>query len=309
MIRMLSGLSLAIVVIAILYAVIITAQDTDYCYTRLTTLKEPENTDTDVNCFGVSRNGFITRLFKSTPQHDVRPGFAMPGLHDGHGHLLQYGEFLSGVNLFGAKSMEDTISRISAYLETHASAGSSEEWIRGVGWDQAAFDHRMPTAADLEKSFPGKFLLLDRVDVHCIWVSNAVLNLLQRPLPASPIGGEIITDPDLGVFCDNAMDLVLRHWPKPGEEQKRGYIKAAMQSLNQYGIVGMHDAGVRPGDLRLYQKLVDSKNWTLRVYAMLECDRRNTFCPEKSFKIDRSDGMLSVRSVKLFAGKHRHTNL
>ena len=32
---------------------------------------------------------------------------------------------------------------------------------------------------------------------------------------------------------------------------------------------------------------------------------RNTFCPDQAVKVGHPDGMLSVRSVKLFAGKKR----
>lgn len=149
--------------------------------------------------------------------------------------------------------------------------------------------------------------MLDRIDVHCVWVSSSVLSLLPTPFPAIP-GGEIITDPGPGVFCDNAMDIILEHWPKPTKEKKIGFIKNAMTQLNEVGLVGMADAGVTPGDLAIYEELAEKSStdregdWTVRVYAMIECDKRNTFCPEKAPWIDRADGMLLVNSVKLFGG-------
>jgi predicted amidohydrolase YtcJ len=144
--------------------------------------------------------------------------------------------------------------------------------------------------------------MLDRVDVHCIWVSDAVLNLLPDPLPNVP-GGEIITNPGKGVFCDNAMDLVMKQWPRPDHTKKTAFVHSAMKELNKVGLVGIHDAGVVPEDVQLYNELADSECWTLRVYAMVECGQRNTFCPDTADKISRDDGLLNVRSVKLFAGK------
>jgi predicted amidohydrolase YtcJ len=82
--------------------------------------------------------------------------------------------------------------------------------------------------------------MLDRVDVHCIWVSNKVLSLLPTKIDNIP-GGEI---PAKGVFCDNAMEIVLKHYPEPGKERKTKFVKDAMLELNKLGIVGMHDAGV-----------------------------------------------------------------
>ena len=145
--------------------------------------------------------------------------------------------------------------------------------------------------------------MLDRVDVHCIWVSQAVLDLLPKDIDDIP-GGEIVREPGMGVFCDNAMDMVMPLWPKPDETKVRGFLKSAMRELHKVGLVGMHDAGTFPEQLALYEEMSQTDDWTLRVYAMLECGRegRNTFCPQKSIKVTQDSGMLSVRSVKLFAG-------
>lgn len=141
--------------------------------------------------------------------------------------------------------------------------------------------------------------MLDRVDVHCIWVSNRVLELLPSELPNIP-GGEI---PAKGVFCDNSMDIVLEYYSKPNKERKTTFVKNAMIELNKLGIVGMHDAGVTPGDLRLYNELSNGEDWTVRVYAMIECDARNTFCPNDVERVIAPNGKFFVRGVKLFGGE------
>lgn len=148
--------------------------------------------------------------------------------------------------------------------------------------------------------------MLDRIDVHCSWVSQAVLDLLPADLPDVP-GGEIIRDPGMGVFCDNAMDVVLQRWPKPGSEVKARAVKTAVAKLNEVGLVGMHDASTLPSDAKLYAELADSDDWTLRVYSMFECDRRNTFCPDDALKIARDDAKFLIRSVKLFAGMYSNS--
>lgn len=144
--------------------------------------------------------------------------------------------------------------------------------------------------------------MLDRIDVHCSWVSQSVLDLLPSDLPDVP-GGEIIRDPGMGVFCDNALSVVMDLYPKPGPKAKAEAVKSAMQHLNSVGLVGMHNAGSPPSDLRLYKDLANSDDWSLRVYNMLECDVRNTVCLQDAIKVDRPDGRFTVRSVKLFAGK------
>jgi len=55
---------------------------------------------------------------------------------------------LESVSLYGANSMEDVRHRIKRFLVTWDGEGygTSEKWIRGIGWDQQFFDGVMPTA-------------------------------------------------------------------------------------------------------------------------------------------------------------------
>ncbi|KAF2656322.1 hypothetical protein K491DRAFT_597300 [Lophiostoma macrostomum CBS 122681] len=271
---------------------------TTHCYVSVSTLS---STLPNAECFSVS-NGKFSRVFLDQTSFKItkeaRTGHVIPGLWDGHGHLVQYGELLDSVNLFGAMSMDDVRRLLIDYKASHKQAGTPEQWLRGIGWDQANFEGRWPIAPDLEinDAFEQQYVMLDRVDVHCIWVSEAVLALLPSPLP-DVTGGEI---PAKGVFCDNAMDVVMQYYPRPNKERKTKFVQDAMWELNKLGIVGIHDAGVFPAELDLYEELSQGKDWNVRVYAMMECETRNTFCPAKARKIATSNEKLFVRSVKLF---------
>ncbi|KAI1425723.1 amidohydrolase [Xylaria sp. FL1777] len=259
----------------------------------------------NVNCFSVSSTGKFSKVFSvsndSKLVETAHPGYAMPGLWDGHGHLLQYGEFLNSVNLFGSTTMDEIRGRVSKYVGENAGAGSADEWIRGVGWDQMALG-AMPTADDLaaDESLKDLYIMLDRVDVHCIWVSQAVLDLLPEDLPDIP-GGEIVRNPGMGVFCDNAVAPILALWPKADNKKKAVFLKSAMKQLNQYGLVGMHDAGVNADNLNLFKDLAGTEDWTLRVYAMAEYYDRNAVCPDPVERYNDPNGFLNIQSVKLFA--------
>ncbi|KAK4229338.1 hypothetical protein QBC38DRAFT_472634 [Podospora fimiseda] len=273
-----------------------------YCYKSLYI---PEAITPAPNCFTVNtKTGKFIQVFSSTTITESEEGHVLPGLWDGHGHLIQYGEFLHSVDLFDCTSFEEVRQRIKKYLASRGpEVGTRQEWIRGIGWDQGVLGG-MPTADLLEgdEELRDKYIMLDRVDVHCAWVSRAVLSLLGDDIPKEVEGGEIVREPGMGVFCDNAMELVLSKWDsKPGRERKKQWVKTAMKELNKVGLVGIHDAGVLPEDVEMYEETVGEKEWTVRVYAMYECPERNTFCPELVRKVEREDGMLKVRSVKLFA--------
>ena len=77
-----------------------------------------------------------------------------------------------------------------------------------------------------------------------------------------------------------------------------------MAALNEVGLVGMHDAGETRSTLELYRDMASNDDeWTVRVYGMVECEKRNTFCPEEAAAVAGESDFLTVRSVKLFAGE------
>lgn len=152
------------------------------------------------------------------------------------------------------------------------------------------------------------YIMLDRVDIHCVWVSEKVLSLLPNPLPEPPPGGEIITNPGPGVFCDNAMDnLIYPLAPKPDASQKTRWLKTAMTELNKVGITAMSDAGMRMGDVKILQDLARRDELSVRIRVMAECEERNAYCHQelRTVKVmrDGSGGgdMLLFGGIKLFA--------
>ncbi|KAL7272245.1 hypothetical protein RUND412_004953 [Rhizina undulata] len=290
---------------AILYPIVnrsLTGEST-YCYTRIDSFGGDSGND-QFECLTVHRNGTFGKIFTPGAEEGFEKvdGYVLPGFWDGHAHLLGYGEMLGSVKLYGVENIDDVKARIKEYLKTHPKAGTRENWIRGIGWDQANFNSIMPTAADLssDPELAGLYIMLDRVDVHCKWFSQPILDLLPNPLPPSPAGGYIVTSPGPGVFCDNAMDLPLEFWTRPGSGEKMKYLEDAITSLHQVGIVGVHDAGIRMEDVEIMEWMAEMGILNLRVYAMLECPEINTFCLSDVRKIGRPDAMVTVRSVKLY---------
>ncbi|KAK6614845.1 amidohydrolase [Botrytis cinerea] len=268
-----------------------------YCVREPYTITTLSPDTPNPKCFRV-RIDAVTELLERVPKAD-------------EGEKI-YGEMLESVSLYEAESVDDVKSRIKEWLGRHEGEGygGREKWIRGVGWDQAHFGGVMPTAKQLSEDPELKdlYIMLDRVDIHCVWTSEKVLSLLPDPLPESPPGGEIITNPGPGVFCDNAMDnYIYPLAPKPDASQKVRWLKTAMEELNKVGITAMSDAGMRMEDVKILQDLARRDELTVRIRVMAECDERNTFCHQelRTVKVirDGSGGgdMLLFGGIKLFA--------
>ena len=129
-----------------------------YCYQSVRTGGSGVDNDNRNNCFEVSSTGKFTRLFSSESGNgdgqevETKKGHVLPGLWDGHGHLLPYGEFLDSADLFGAGSVEEVRSRLRRYVKSHPGVGTRKVWGRGVGWDQMLLGG-MPFAVSLFAPF------------------------------------------------------------------------------------------------------------------------------------------------------------
>ena len=75
----------------------------------------------------------------------------LPGLIDGHGHVMALGLAALQLDLVGTNSVADLQQR----LRTFSSSRTSDAWIIGRGWNQELWaDSRFPTAADLDAIVP-----------------------------------------------------------------------------------------------------------------------------------------------------------
>jgi hypothetical protein len=113
----------------------------------------PTGLEEVAKCFRVERGVFTEVLdselkTKNGEQVTYIDGFVLPGIIESHGHILQYGEMLESVSLYGAESVAEVRSLIKKFLDAHDGEGygTREKWIRGIGWDQAHFGGVMPTA-------------------------------------------------------------------------------------------------------------------------------------------------------------------
>ncbi|MBE9540262.1 MAG: amidohydrolase family protein, partial [Proteobacteria bacterium] len=139
---------------------------------------------------------------------DGKGATLLPGLIDAHGHILDLGRALSVVDLVGSASEAEAVQRTRDSI----AISPEDKWLYGRGWNQVLWPVKeFPSRKTLDAMPAGKFIALERVDGHAMWVNSAVLALagINDDTP-DPVGGQIIRD-DLGVatgvLIDNAMDL------------------------------------------------------------------------------------------------------
>jgi hypothetical protein len=250
-----------------------------------------------------SARGALALAGPKTEKLDLAGRTVIPGMVDAHAHLLGLGQALRTVDLVGTKSYEEVVARVALRAKT-ARPG---EWIRGRGWDQNDWaDTRFPTHEALSRAVPNNPVYLTRVDGHAALVNAKALELAGvTKATADPTGGRFIRDSGgtpTGVLVDGAQGVVGRVIPAPPAAELREQTLAAIAELNRWGLTGIHDAGVGPEGIAVYEALAREGRYSLRNYVMVRADDSTLDAfMRRGPQLGLYDGRLWIRSIKLVA--------
>ena len=193
----------------------------------------------------------------------------IPGLTDAHAHFLSYAEKAAWADLRGTRSSEGALARVAGHA--HRTGGG---WALGRGWDQNDWPEAVyPRRDGIDGAVRGPAYLV-RVCGHAAWVNTAALRLagIDARTPDPP-GGRIARDASgepTGILFDNAMDLVSRHIPSFDAAEKKRLLREAAKRCLAAGLVGVHEMGIGPDAVSLYEELYAAGELPFRVTAYLE---------------------------------------
>ena len=220
-----------------------------------------------------------------------------PGFIDAHCHFYQLGMTQEQVDLRGSKSLEELVARIKEHQ-----AEVNDDVILGRGWDQNLWEEKVfPTKEVLDQAFPGKLVILERVDGHAAYVSSAVLEKANITAETKVEGGEVILVDGVpsGVLIDKASDLAYAILPEPSTDKKIRGLKKAEELSFKYGLTTVDDAGLNRDVLELIDSLHKTEDLKIRVYGMISNNEENlAYYLDKG--ITQTD-KLTIRSVKVYA--------
>ncbi|MFC3687666.1 amidohydrolase [Aquipuribacter hungaricus] len=99
---------------------------------------------------------------------DLAGALVTPAFVDGHVHSFDTGLLMTGVDVTGARRVDDVLDAVAAYVAAHPGRTAL-----GHGWDETLLaEGRPPTAAELDRAAGGAEVYLSRVDVHSALVSS-----------------------------------------------------------------------------------------------------------------------------------------
>ncbi|MGQ9691565.1 MAG: amidohydrolase [Thermoproteota archaeon] len=232
---------------------------------------------------------------------DLQGRTVVPGLIDTHVHMVEFGRFLSAVDLRGVASIKEVKER----LKGHVQKTPPDKWILGHGWDQERFvEKRYPTRWDLDEVSPSNPVILDRVCGHICVVNSKALELagITKETEA-PFGGQIDKDPKTGeptgILRENAAYLAWKLVPQPTDEELVEICSLAIRKAVEAGLTGIHWIVSSPREIRAIQKLRAQGKLLLRVYIIIPVEHLDHLV-DLGLCTGFGDEMVRIGSVKIF---------
>jgi predicted amidohydrolase YtcJ len=227
----------------------------------------------------------------------------LPGLEDGHGHLMHLARGALSLDLAGGQSEEHAAALVGA-----AAAGQpAGEWIVGRGWDQNRWPGaRFPSRATLDRAAPRHPVALTRVDGHALWVNGPALQAagIDRATP-DPTGGIVVKDArgePTGLLVDTAQRLVQDVVPPPPDDAFDRAVERAIARCLARGLTGIHEMGVDRRALDAYRRLVERGRFPFRDYAAVAARSPDTWARYREEGPETfGDGHVVVGALKLMA--------
>lgn len=197
---------------------------------------------------------------------DAHGAMVVPGFIDSHVHFIEGGFALQSVKLRDARTKAEFIQRIGDFAKTIPSGA----WILNGDWDHENWGGELPTRQWIDAVTPSNPVWINRLDGHMSLANSAALKAAGVTRDVKDVsGGTIVRDAagePTGVFKDNAMGIVERAVPPAGAEMTDRALRAAMQHVNEQGVVAVHHMGGW-GDLAAFERAHAAGTLTTRIYA------------------------------------------
>ena len=255
----------------------------------------------------IGDDGKVVRLLsggqprpKATVTVDARGRTVLPGLIDGHGHVIELGLDALRLDVTGTHSIGELQQRLRDYAAAHAGS----RWILGAGWNQELWtEKRFPTAADLDAVVADRPVVLERVDGHALVANTAAMRLAGvTSATADPPGGRIERDAQgnpAGTFVDAAKALIGRAVPRSTPADEDQALAKAQEILLGYGVTGVGSMSTSVADWQAFRRAGEAGRLNVRLMTYLSGTQSMTVVPHPTGWL--YDDRLRAVGIKLFA--------
>jgi predicted amidohydrolase YtcJ len=205
-------------------------------------------------------------LTPSTQLIDGQGQMATPGFIDSHVHFIDAGMNLASVQLRDANTKALFIQRITDFAKTVAPG----TWITGGDWDHTLWGGELPQASWIDSITPKNPVFLNRLDGHMCLANTAAMKATGISINTKDVAGGAITRDTkgnpLGIFKDNAQNLVYAKMPPLTDAMRDRALTMAMDFVASKGVTSVHNMGTWE-DLATFRRANKKGQLKTRIYA------------------------------------------
>lgn len=279
----------------------------------------------EVSAFAIRNGRFLAVGSDSSileykgPQTEIKDAngrFVMPGLNEGHAHLLSLGNTLMTLDLLDVPSWPELLRQV----KTLADSLPKGSWIEGRGWhqdkwksDRLATFNGYPYHNELSALTPDHPVILTHASGHALLANQKAMDLAGiTHESAAPAGGRIVRDGSgnlLGIFEENAMDIISQTHKTaldalPDSTRLKintRKLELACQKALDYGITSLQDAGSSLKEINWLHQMSQEGKIPIRLNVMLYEDIKNGMAKMDSLPLKSYDPLkFRAASVKAY---------
>ncbi len=217
-------------------------------------------------------DGLNAAIGPSTELVDLRGGFLMPGLIDGHMHPLQAGTQLLKCGLdYASLTVAELQARVQKCLDESAK-DEPDKWLEVVNWFQESMRPAGVTTsrATLDALKTKRPIIVRSSFGHTVLANTRALQLANINADTKdPLGGKIWRDASgdpTGVLEDAAFAVFESLLPQPTAADNVAAAEAALKAMRAQGITTFLDAVAADEDLAAFAAVRRSGGLTARAH-------------------------------------------
>ncbi len=224
----------------------------------------------------------------------------VPGFNDAHVHFIDGADELVGVNLRPAADERDLARRLAAYVAKLPKGRwvlggywDHEAWPSNALPTRQAIDAVTPDHPVFVQRLDGHMGLANSLAMKLAGITRAT---------QSPDGGTIVRDGSgepAGIFKDNAMGLIGRAIPPATLDEVVDKARAALKHAAGHGVTSVQDMTASATELAAYQALRQRGELTARIYSIQ--NHGIVGLVQAGVKTGFGDDWIRIGGIKLFA--------
>ncbi|MCI0449179.1 MAG: amidohydrolase [Chlorobi bacterium] len=225
----------------------------------------------------------------------------LPGLIDGHLHLVKGSLMIKRFDSSGIKNIETLKTKICEYADSNP----NQSWIVGSNLDANSLLKDVDTTKGniADGIYSDKPFFINNFDYHSALCNTKALEVSELMNKLSEFSNdEVVRDSSgspTGIIKEKAQKYMYSMLPQPSIDEKLKAAEEFTQVLHSYGITSVSDITLI-NELVVYKKLHDKNKLNLRINSYIPFEEYHNLNEYKKYTKEISSELFAIKGFKAY---------